>query len=279
MNREKFSNNESDQFDLDDYLEEQSSGQDQSIKTSSSNPQKKSSWFRNTIAIFGLAIVTLLYFNDWSPTLVYGNIFGVEEYQKGFVEPSARVSGLNTNSDMVIMENEVANITEEALANAFESLESLEGLEGLEVLENLENLEQLENSLAEMENLEEMNGLRNFALETAMEALSGIGESGQFGNEVQLGIQEALRELESLRELETNGLTQLVDDATEVNSSFSEYSSQLENNGISDVFNSSDIQKLHKANVSPAFLKQLDDLNLLEKLNVDSIIEAYNQEE
>lgn len=285
-------NNSEDHFDLDNYINEKSNPEVDST-TQNVEPDRNSSWVKNSLLIFGLAIVTLLYFNNWSPTQVYGNIFGVEEYQAGLEDQITTNGGTLTSGEL---ETTIAGLAElrelerleqlGGLANleALEGLESLEGLEALEGLSNLENLEglqELERSLEGLENLEEMNELRTFALETAMEALRGLGDSEEFGEAVggaaQLGIQEALKELENLRGLEGNGVDQVVTDATNVNTSFTEYSNQLTEAGISDVFSNSDLQKLHQANIPSSFLKQLDDLNLLGKLDTDSIIEVYKE--
>ncbi|GAB5408613.1 MAG: hypothetical protein BalsKO_09780 [Balneolaceae bacterium] len=299
-------NNSKDHFDLDNYINEKSNPE----VDSSSQPvdlEKKSSWLKNSVLIFGLALITLLYFNNWSPKQVYGNIFGIEESQTGSEGPvivsggnltseelEATIAGLAKLEELKRLEQLGGLANLEAL-EGLESLEALEGLENLEVLEGLESLEnleslegianlsELESSLEGLENLEEMNELRTFALETAMEALNSIGESEEFGeavgNAAQLGIQEALKELENLRSLEVSSSDQVARDAASVNTSLVEYSTELSEAGISEVFNSSDVQKLHQANIPSSFLQQLDDLNLLEKLDTDSIIEAYKGRE
>ncbi len=281
-------NQPEDHFNLDDYIKEKS-GSSEKIFSEEQEDTEKSSWLRNAALLTVFGFMTLLYFNNWSPMQVYGNIFGVEKYQAGFVAPNdnssiivlngsgeestIRISGLTGTESTIITEGELSRITENALSNAFQALEGLESLESLESLEELENLE---SSFAGLENLEEMNELRTFALETAMEALRGIGDSEEFGQEVQSGIQEALRELQNLQQSESIGTDQLVSDATTINASFTQYSDELTGLGITDIFSNSDILKLHQAKVSTSFLKQLDDLNLLEKLDADSIIEAYN---
>lgn len=280
-------NDSQNNFDLDDYIHEKSNP---SVNSSSKETEleKSSSWVKNSLLILGLAIVTLLYFNNWSPTQVYGNIFGVEEYQNRISDPIIINEGDLSPEELEAVTASLAKLSElerlEQLGNLdnLESLENLEGLESLEELSNLESLEGLQNlesSLSNLENLEEMNELRTFALETAMEALRGIGESEEFaetvGGAAQLGIKEALRELENLREIEGNGVEQVITDATNANISLSEYSNQLTEAGISDAFNSTDIQNLHQANIPLAYLAQLNELKLLEKLDTNSIIEAF----
>ncbi len=145
-------------------------------------------------------------------------------------------------------------------------LGALQNLQGLEALQELESLQDLESDLAGIENLEQTNDIRIFALETAIEALKGIENSEAFGSEAQLGFQEALKELESLREIENTDFDQAVSDPTNLTSSFQEYSDELTELGISNLFEESDLQKLHHANVPSTFLKQLEELNLIEKL-------------
>tara|TARA_R110000868_G_scaffold304437_16_gene565259 strand:- start:35189 stop:36058 length:870 start_codon:yes stop_codon:yes gene_type:complete len=279
-------NNSDDHFDLDGYINEKSNPE---VESTSENVEGegKSSWLKNSMLIFGFILISLLYFNNWSPKQVYGNIFGVDEYQERFEVVQQAPNSPKIVSNLPSSEN-IAGLEELKRLEELEQLGNLEGLERLNELENLgaelesleglEGLENLESSLEGLENLGESNELRKFALETAMEALNGIQASGQFGNEIQLGIQEAMKELEALNELENIKVEKLVTDATHVNSSFTEYSNQLNEIGISNKFTNSDIQKLHQANVPPSFLQQLNNLNLLEKLAVDSIIEASNSE-
>ncbi|MEQ9310280.1 MAG: hypothetical protein RLN90_12570 [Balneolaceae bacterium] len=280
-------NDRQNNFDLDDYINEKSNPTEDSF-SKETELEKSSSWVKNSLLILGLAIVTLLYFNNWSPTQVYGNIFGVEEYQNRISDPIIINEGDLTPEELEAATAGLAKLLELEVLEQFgnldnlESLENLEGLESLEELSNLESLEGLQNlesSLSNLENLEEMNELRTFALETAMEALRGIGESEEFaetvGGAAQLGIKEALKELENLREIEGNGVEQVITDATNANISLSEYSNQLTEAGISDAFNSTDIQNLHQANIPFTYLAQLNELKLLEKLDTNSIIEAF----
>lgn len=274
-------NNPEDHFDLDNYINEKSNpGVDSTPR--SFDDEKKLSWFKNTLLVLGLAIFTILYFNNWSPTQVYGNIFGIEKYQDGYEIDPIIINNENLASG-ILDETTLAGLAKlEELEQLRElgSLENLEALEGISSIENLEGLQELERSFSNLENLEEMNELRTFALETAMEALANIGESEEFGEiiggSVQLGIQEALRELENLREQEISGAGQVANNAINITSSFETYSSELEQIGVSEIFNSSDQQKLHQANIPSIFLEQLNELNLLEKLDTESIIEAYN---
>lgn len=279
--------NSDDNFNLDDYIREKSDSEGQSDHFESENNEGKSSWFRNTVLLLSFGVVTLLYFNNWNPLQVYGNIFGIEKYQAGYVAPAPEppeplVIKVNPgNGAQVVNLSELEKLAELKSLEGLRALQELEALSELAELERLGELEELENSLAELESTEEMNKLREFALKTAMEALEGIGNSPEFGEAIgeasQIGIQEALRELEKLRELEISEAGELAEQARNVNSSFVEYSSELTNAGLDDKFNNSTLQKFYEANVPASFLKQLDQLGVLEKMDADNIIKAYQE--
>ncbi len=269
-------NNSDDQFDLDNYINEKSTGESENLHYDAPL-DSKSSRFKNTVLIIGLVFFTILYFNDWS----IKQVFGFNDYQE-----VTTTSQLSPNGDILVTGN-VDDATLAGLAKLQElqklgeleglaKLGALQNLQGLEALQELESLQDIESDLAGIENLEQPNDIRIFALETAIEALKGIENSGAFGSEAQLGFQEALKELESLREIENTDFDQTVSDPTNLTSSFQEYSDELTELGISNIFEESDLQKLHQANVPSTFLKQLEELNLIEKLSTDSIIEAFN---
>lgn len=269
-------NSSDDHFDLDDYINEQSRGGEESNLHETDN-EFKSSRFKNTLLIIGLVFFTILYFNDWS----IKQVLGINDYQEVSV-----TSQFAPNNDIIVTGNideatlvELAKLQELGKLEGLAKLGVLQNLQGLEALEELESLRDLESDLAGIENLEQPNDIRIFALETAIEALKGIENSNAFGNEVQLGFQEALKELEGLRELENADFDQALADASNQISSYQEYATELTDLGISSYFEVSDLQKLHQANVPSTFLKQLDELNLIEKLDTDSIIEAYNTRE
>lgn len=269
-----------DQFDLDDYIE-QNSHSDTTPKQEQPIEKSSSSWLKNTMLLVVFGLITLLYFNNWSPSQVYGNIFGVPEYQDGFN------TVIETPDGTIVIDN----LNNAGIAQ-LEALERLENLEGLEVLENLESLEQLENlevfesleslealeAFENLQNFENEDQLRQFALQTAMQALEGIGSSEDFGRLIgetaQLEIQQALLELEQLNQTEGNSPLQ-----KSIDSNFDQYNESFANAGFSTSLSSNDIQKLYNGNVPVSFLQDLDNLNLLDKLSVDSIIEAYNPED
>ncbi|MBO6524637.1 MAG: hypothetical protein JJ971_12475 [Balneolaceae bacterium] len=282
--RNSYRNQQPDNFDLDNYIEEKANSEQQTYQSKSESLPKKSSWFKNTMLLFGFGILTLLYFNNWSPLQVYGNIFGIEKYQAGYVAPSSEagtplVIELNPENGAQIVDlRDLENLSE---LEGLETLRELGGLSELSELERLSELEELQNSMAGLENMEEMNELREFALRTAMEALEGIGNSPEFGEAIgeasQLGIQEALKELRRLRETELSGAELVAEEAREVNSSFIQYSDELTRLGLSEKFNDSSIQSFHEAKVPSSFLQQLNELGLLDKVSSESIIKAYQE--
>lgn len=255
-----------DHFDLDDYLDEKSNS---SESNQPPQPEKEGySWLKNTVVILGLAIITLFYFNDWSPQKVYGNIFGSEESQQGFI------GGTNSSPDLVVIDNtgedqtivisgladaeqslqivELEALTEEALANAFESLE------GLEVIGELENLESLE-GLEALESLEALEGL---------EGLEALQELGGLGAIIEFSLNEAFKEIAK------------IDNSTfeNTNLTLSDYSGEINKEGMNDNFDTQSIEKLHEANIPISFLKKINELGLLESLTTESIINAYQEE-
>lgn len=280
--RNSYRNQQSDNFDLDNYIEEKANSGQQAYQSKSKSEPKKSNWFKNTMLLFGFGILTLLYFNNWNPLQVYGNIFGIDKYQAGYVAPSPEPFVIEVspeNGAQIVNLSELERLAE---LKSLEELESLEGLSELSELERLSELEELQNSMAGLENMEEMNELREFALRTAMEALEGIGNSPEFGEAIgeagQLGIQEALNELRTLRGIEQSEAEQLAEQAREVNSSFTEYSEELAELGLDENFDNSSLLKFHEAKIPSSFLQQLDELGLLDKITTDGIIQAYQEE-
>jgi hypothetical protein len=264
--------NSNSNFDLDDYIEKKANSDSSREYNSEKVPSRSSNWFRNTLVILGFGVVTLLYFNNWSPKQVYGNIFGIEEYQAATQAPSPTAS---TTQPTII---DLPSGLEGQLAD----LNRLEELEGLEALEGLEGLESLEASIAGLEELEDMNKLREFALNTAMQALEGIGSSPEFseliGEASQLGIQEALKELEKLREMELEGAEGLAEQAGNLNLSLIQYSEELTKIGLNEPFNNASIQKFHEAQIPVSFLEKINEQGLLETMTPEGIIEAYQKE-
>ncbi len=282
--RNSYRNQNPGSFNLDEYINEKANSGKHNDQLESETKPEKSSWFRNTVLLFGFGILTLLYFNNWNPLQVYGNIFGIEKYQAGYVAPAPDplVIEINPgNGAQVVNMNELEKLAELSSLEGLESLSELEGLAELGELERLSELEELESSISGLENMEEMNELREFALRTAMEALEGIGNSPEFGEVIgeasQLGIQEALEELRNLREVELSGAERVAEEALDVNSSFIEYSSELTRLGLNEKFDDSSLQKFHDAKIPTSFLQQLEQLGLLDKVETDDIVKAYQE--
>lgn len=268
--------NSGNNFDLDDYINEKANSDSSEEYGSEQESHRTSTWFRNTLVVLGFGVVTLLYYNNWSPMQVYGNIFGIEKYQASYTPPVVEPPLPPTIETLPGTATGIITLQE------LEELAKLESLEGLEALEQLDQLSELESSIVGLENTEEMNALREFALNTAMEALEGIGSSSEFsqlvGEASQLGIQEALRELEKLRELELDGAEELAEQARDLNLSFIQYSDELTKIGLNEKFNNSSIQKFYEARIPVSFLQQRDELGLLEEMTTDGIIKAYQEE-
>lgn len=284
MNSQKFNKNKSDNFDLDEYLEEKSNGE--GIDSNQPDPQnEESSWLKNVLLITGLSIVTLLYFNDWSPSLAYGNIFGVEEYQNQTIvvaDPAASdtkviiVDPAGTNSSVTI--TGLSDLSE--LEEVTVSLEALEELEGLEIVSGealataFEALEGLEN----LENLERLESLEKLAVLENLEALGNIEVNIDpiEMQEIQVVTEKAV--LEAFRALETLGSNLASQSSDNFNTNFSDYSKELTTLGLDDRFTDSSLQKFHQSEIPTSFLKKLDDLGLLDDLSTESIINAFDIE-
>lgn len=285
MNNQKFNKPSSSDFDLDDYLEEKSNHTEANQKPPAKE-NEGSSWFKNALMITGLSVVALLYFNDWNPYLVYGNVFGVEKYQNVVVvDPTptdakiividgndagntVAVTGVTNSSELAEIAAELESleeleglqiITEDALASALESLEGLESLGNLEGLESLENLERLE----------------------SLEALEALGNLDIAVDPVEIQNIQAVTEqavMEAFRTLELLGSNLGEQSSGNFNSDITGYSSELTELGLGDKFTDSSLRKLHQSEVPASFLKKLDDLGLLDNLSTDSIINAFEIE-
>ncbi len=276
--RNSYRNNQSSDFDLDSYIDEQANQKTDSGDYQHSPKPSKSNWFRNMLFLGGFGILSLLYFNNWNPMQVYGNIFGIDKYQTDYTVPVPQPPEPSVTDATIGKGVQVVDLRELERLSELEGLEALEGLEGLE---GLEALEDIGISMTELENTAEMNELREFALRTAMEALEGIGNSPEFGEAIgeasQLGIQEALRELQNLRASERGDAERLAEEARQINVSFQEYSEEITKLGLNEKLSNETVQQFHEANVPSSFLEQLDKLGLIDKITTDGIIQAYQE--
>lgn len=228
-------------FDLDSYIHEKSHSGDQ-FEDQTNNSSKGSSFLKNTFLIVGLSLFALLYFNDWSPKLVYGNIFGVEEYQQQSVAPEP-VLPVTANSEPDVV---VADI-DPAGANDIVATQELKNLARLEALEALESLE----GLAELENLAGLEALEELAKLSALEALSN---------------------------LENPSFIQVENNSTEFPASLEDYDTQLNEAGLSDKLDTETVAKLFDAKVPVPVLKTLNDNDLLNTFDISSLIEGYKNQ-
>ena len=229
-------------FDLDAYLREKSHPDEQFEERIEDTP--KSSFLKNTFLILGLSIFALLYFNDWSPKLVYGNIFGIEEYQKQSIAPEPFVPvATNSEADAVIAGNGLSG-GDEIIVNT-QQLEELARLEALEALESLEGL-------AELENLEGLEGLEELAKLSALEGLKALSN------------------------LENPSFIQVENNSSEFPASLEDYKAGLQEAGLAEKFDSDTVTELYEAGVPVPVLKALNDNGLLNSFDISSLIEGYN---
>ncbi|MBO6621740.1 MAG: hypothetical protein JJ892_00025 [Balneola sp.] len=230
-------------FDLDAYLQEQSHPDEQFEEQINDSP--KSSFIKNTFFILGLSIFALLYFNDWSPKLVYGNIFGVEEYQKQTVAPDPVIPATaNSEPDVVITDSDLAAANDIVVTQGLENLARLEALEALESLEGL----------AELENLEGLEGLEELAKLSALEGLKALSN------------------------LENPSFIQVENNSTEFPATLEDYNIKLNEAGLSDKFGTETVAELFAAKVPVPVLKTLNDNDLLNTFDISSLIEGYKHQ-
>ncbi|MEP0006867.1 MAG: hypothetical protein ABJ387_14015 [Balneola sp.] len=229
-------------FDLDSYIHEKSHSGEQ-FEAQTNNSSKGSSFLKNTFLVVGLSLFALLYFNDWSPKLVYGNIFGVEEYQQQSVapEPILPVTA-NSEPDVVIADIDHAGTNDIVVTQGLENLARLEALEALESLEGL----------AELENLAGLEGLEELVKLSALEALSN---------------------------LENPSFIQVENNSTEFPASLEDYKTQLNEAGLIDKFDTETVADLFDAEVPVPVLKTLNDSDLLNTFDISSLIEGYKNQE
>jgi hypothetical protein len=231
-------------FDLDAYLQEQSHP-DEQFEDHANDPTKGSSFLKNTFLIVGLSIFALLYFNDWSPKLVYGNIFGVEEYQQQSVapEPVLPVTA-NSEPDVVIADSDPVGTNDIVVTQGLENLARLEALEALESLEGL----------VELENLEGLEGLEELAKLSALEGLKALSN------------------------LENPSFIQVENNSSEFPATLEEYNTKLNEAELSDKFDTETVAELFDAKVPVPVLKTLNDNDLLNSFDISSLIEGYKNQ-
>jgi hypothetical protein len=251
MSSQRFRKGKADpDFDLDAYLQEKSHPDEQFEEQINDSP--KSSFLKNTVLILGLSIFALLYFNEWSPKLVYGNIFGIEEYQKQSIAPEPVVPvTTNSETEAMVAENNISGFNDITVnTQQLENLANLEVLEGLEALEALEALESLE-GLASLENLEGLEGLEELAKLSALEALSNLGNS-------------------SFIQIENN--------SSEFPASLADYKTELKDTELTDEFDTETVAELYEAKVPVSVLATLKNNGLLSTVDVSSLIEGYKNQ-
>ena len=267
-------NSNDDNFDLDSYLDEKANPERNNAEHQQFAPEKhQGSWFRNTIAIAGISVIALLAFNDWNPVKVYGNIFGIEELQGN--------APVTQGQNMVTIPAPPAPVSEVEPVIAERELRALEEQRVLE--------DRLAREAENFATSDEVLELQQFALEAAIEALRGLedmdlsgledlgdlGDLGDFegiGVAAEMGIREAMIELEKLRE-EGNWNPE-----TPLQISSEQYRNQLSDLGLSNEFSDEEIAELFEAGVPTDFIKKLYDLELTEVLGTEGIIETYNMD-
>lgn len=239
--RNDLNNNSDPDFDLDSYIEERSHS-DEQFEAQANDSSKGSSFLKNTFLVVGLSLFALLYFNDWSPKLVYGNIFGVEEYQKQSVAPDPVIPiTANSEPDVVIADVDPAGANDIVVTQGLENLARLEALEALESLEGL----------AELENLAGLEGLEELGKLSALEALSN---------------------------LEDPSFIQVQNNSTEFPASLEDYNTQLNEAGLTNKFDTETVAELFDAEVPVPVLKTLNDSDLLNTFDISSLIEGYKNQ-
>ncbi|MEP2446609.1 MAG: hypothetical protein ABJI69_05240 [Balneola sp.] len=232
-------------FDLDSYIHEKSHSGEQ-FEAQTNNSSKGSSFLKNTFLVVGLSLFALLYFNEWSPKLVYGNIFGVEEYQQQSVTPEPVLPiTANSEPDVIITDSDLSR------ANDIVATQELENLARLEALEALESLE----GLAELENLAGLEGLEELAKLSALEGLKALSN------------------------LEDPAFIQVENNSTDFPANLEDYNTQLNEAGLTDKFDTETVADLFDAEVPVPVLNTLNDSDLLNTFDISSLIEGYKNQE
>ena len=229
-------------FDLDSFLDEKAQPQPNE-KTSDTKRNSFSNFIKNSFLVLGLSLFALLYFNNWSITQVYGNIFGIEKYQAQSPDPVVFNQGTTPVTPVSPITS--AEVNTEGL-EAFENLEVLESLEALEGLEALESLE----GLADLENLSKLSVL------------------GELGNLAIFGDPDNIQVIPT-SDAQNNAFPTSLEDC----------SAKLEEAEIKSNFESETIGELYEAKVPVSVLKILNDLNILDELEISDLIEGYKQKE
>lgn len=244
-NSTKNSSSES-EFNFDDYLKEQAEGGDfNQINAEPKIKRAKGSFLRNTLAIFLIFVIGLLYFNDWNPNLVYGNIFGQEEIQ---------VLGSNVNS----------SIEEQRALAEINQREALEKLR-LAELKGLENIGTIGMDAQEISNIQKeaiqsaFEGLKELE---HLEELSNLNEL--IGQSLQVGLSEALTEINKL------DFGELI--------AFETFKVSLEEQNLLQEMPEKSLKELFDADVTVSFIKDYSSKQNQDDLTVSTIIEAFDNE-
>lgn len=252
LNRNKYSSNkENQEFDLDEYIAENSRMGNADAAPEKST-QNKSSFLKNAALLSIFAFLVFLGSNEWSFKEAFG--FGEAKQNQVIVlntdipEPIVEVPASTAEQPRLI------TIDENKLASELESLEELESINTI-VEANLAD------ALKELENLENLSELSS---------LSELSELSELGNLAELS---ALSELAKLGDLE--GITGLnIGDGFNIVilPPFEEYVSSVK--AISG-FSDADIQKLYNANIPLKSVEQIIKESGNESLDADNIIEKF----
>jgi hypothetical protein len=278
-------------FDLDSYIREKSEEHD-STPPKHEKRGSEGSFLRNTMVMATLIVVTLLYFNDWSPKQVVGNIFGIEQFQEGYTEPLNEPELATTIPSQAELEerrraaearaDEIRATVEQRIEDrrAMREAERQAMIESMEA-ESQEQVAVLESELANLSESDEMYELQRFALETAMEAL------GNLENLEGLEDLENLENLDNLGELGDLGqaavfraLAELDQPIIRIQSdefgmTFGEYRDAIGTSSEASEEEIADMLELYFAKVPTEFIKEQREKN--PDINYEQILETYKE--
>lgn len=225
FNNELRRNQDDPEFDLDSYLDEKAqTNEEQHIKESKNSIY--SSFLKNTFLVVGLGVFALLYFNNWSPKQVLGNVFGVEEYQNNVVSTTPETVFPVTSgngSEVVILDAKDftgPSVNIEGLENLekLAKLQALEGLASLEGLSQLENLSRL-SALSALSNLDNATIIESkkfteefpSTIENYKEGLSEAELGDEFDTETTNDLYDAEVPVSVLKTLKDSNLLRTID--------------------------------------------------------------------
>lgn len=275
-------------FDLDEYIREQSLGHDGSTLEAPVLDKDESYQFKNAVLIFIVFAAAFLWFNEWSPRQAIGALFGSDNTaENSFVAPDVNIDlpEINIPSPPSVSTTDGSGFAD-YLAGAreagFSDLYSNTGLRALyQTGVPLDYISDLVQAGYQEFSYSAVIGLYNGGV--TIDYLNNLSENGylnQYSYSGIIGLYNGGVTVDYLKTLSDNNYLERFSYSAVIglyNGGVSaDYLDQLSEGGYLDLFSYSAIIGMYNSGVTVDYINQLNERDLLNDMSYSDIIVAYN---